>query len=70
MALASAFELEYHPVLATDLGVIQRATSLTLHDEVKQIKRMLTTLIGKVRAAAESASKPRTGDGPTSPRSD
>lgn len=51
IAVASAFELEYHVILAGDLGVLQRTTVLTLQDEVKQVKRMLTALIQRVREA-------------------
>ena len=50
IALASAFELEYHLILATELGIIQRSVSVSLLDEVKQIKRMLTSLVERVRA--------------------
>ena len=52
MALASAFELEYHLILAMDLGILRQAAALALMDEVKQVKRMLTALIDRVRAAA------------------
>ena len=49
MALASAFELEYHLILAMDLGIIKESVALSLLDEAKQIKRMLTTLTDRVR---------------------
>ena len=50
MAIASAFELEYHLILAADLAVIQRSTYVALHAEVKEVKRMLVGLIRRVRA--------------------
>ncbi len=49
IAIASAFELEYHLILAAELGVIQRSTYLELEAQVKEIKRMLTGLIARVR---------------------
>ena len=49
MALASAFELDYHLILAAELGVIQQSTFLEFESEVKQIKKMLVTLIDRVR---------------------
>ena len=61
MALASAFELEYHLILAMDLGIIQRSVALSLLDEAKQIKRMLTTLIDRVRTA-ETARRVKPAD--------
>ena len=53
MALASAFELDYHLLLAAELGVINRATFLELETEVKGVKKMLSTLIDRVRAPSD-----------------
>lgn len=55
IAVASAFELEYHLTLAAELGIIQRSTSLELHARVKEIKRMLTGLIRRVRTGESGA---------------
>jgi len=49
MAIASAFELEYHLILAAELAIIQRSTSVQLESQVKEIKRMLAGLISRVR---------------------
>ena len=47
-AMASASELEYHLLLAPDLGVLQRTTYLDLAERTKEVKRMLTVLIRRV----------------------
>ena len=49
MAMASAFELEYHRILAAELNVLSRSTCLELHGRVKEVKRMLGALINRVR---------------------
>ena len=49
MALASAFELDYHLLLACELGVIPRAAFVELQTEVQGVKKMLVTLIDRVR---------------------
>ena len=50
MALASASELEYHLLLAVDLGMLPRDTYRELDSAVTEVKRMLTSLIQQVRA--------------------
>ena len=50
IAMGSATELEYHIILARDLGLIAPTTFDALNDEVTQTKRMLTTFIQRVRA--------------------
>jgi four helix bundle protein len=50
MAMASAFELEYHLILAAELGVLQRSVCVDLYARVKELKRMLGALIKRVRA--------------------
>jgi four helix bundle protein len=52
MAMASASELEYHLLLAAELGMLPRSTYLQLETQVKEIKRMLTSLIRRVRCAS------------------
>ena len=58
MALASASELEYHLLLAVDLGMLPRRRYLELDSAVIEVKRMLTALIHNVRAR-EAALQPR-----------
>lgn len=49
IAMGSACELEYHLLLAFDLGLLQQQEHLRLTDRVGEVKRMLTALIAKVR---------------------
>lgn len=49
IAAGSASEMEYHLLLARDLGMLADETYGKLNDDVLEIKRMLTTLIKKVR---------------------
>ena len=50
IAMGSATELEYHFILAHDLGYLGESEFGSLADEVVQVKRMLTVLIRKLRA--------------------
>src|SRR5690348_6525884 len=58
MAMASASELEYHLLLAVDLGLLQRRDYEALDAAVTEVKRMLTALIRRVRSA-DTASRER-----------
>jgi four helix bundle protein len=49
MSLASAFELHYHLQLAHDLGLLSGSDHARLAARTEQIKRMLTSLLAKVR---------------------
>jgi len=49
IALGSAGELEYHLILACDLGHLPQTHGEALIDEVRQIKRMIATYMKKVR---------------------
>ena len=49
IALGSATELEYLFMLATSLGLIDKADYNKLHEEVVEIKKMLTSFIKKLR---------------------
>ncbi len=49
MAMASACEVEYHLLLSHDLKYLSSSQYATLNDSIVEIKRMLATLIGKVR---------------------
>ena len=47
MARGSASELEYHLLLAKDLGMLQAVNYQKLAERTTEIKRMLTALISK-----------------------
>ena len=50
IALGSANELEYHLLLARDLGLLQPAVHLRLAKRVQSVKSMLARLIETLRA--------------------
>ena len=50
MALGSASELEYHLLLAHDLDLLNNASYDNLNSRITEVKRMLTSLIRKLRA--------------------
>ena len=50
IAMGSASELEYHLLLAHDLEVLKSLDYERLSDEVTEVKRMLSSLIHKLRA--------------------
>jgi four helix bundle protein len=50
VAMGSASELEYHLLLARDLNVLLTPDYQRLVDEVIEVKRMLTSLIQKLKA--------------------
>ncbi|PSB33656.1 four helix bundle protein [Stenomitos frigidus] len=50
MAMGSASELEYHLLLACDLGFLETSKHQKLASEVSEVKRMLTALIQKLKA--------------------
>jgi four helix bundle protein len=50
MALGSSSELEYHLLLAHDLNMLDETFYDNLKDRVIELKRMLTSLIQKLRA--------------------
>ena len=50
IALGSASELEYHLLLARDLNFLKTPEYQPLADEATEIKRMLASLIRKLRA--------------------
>ncbi|MCP4246416.1 MAG: four helix bundle protein [bacterium] len=49
IAMASASELDYHCLLAHDLGFLTVEGHIRLAEMVTEVKRMLATLIGKLR---------------------
>jgi four helix bundle protein len=50
IAMGSASEVEYHCVLAHDLGLLELDDYEKLISETVEVKRMLAALIGKLRA--------------------
>ena len=50
MAMGSASELEYHLLLSRDLNYIKQTDYEDLNNQVINIKRMLTTLIKRLKA--------------------
>jgi four helix bundle protein len=50
IALGSASELEYHLLLAHDLGYLPDATYQTLAEQTQEVKRMLTGFIKRLSA--------------------
>ena len=50
MAAGSASEVEYHLLLSRDLEFLQSADFQRLTDEVVEVKRMLSSLMQKLRA--------------------
>ena len=51
MAMGSASELEYHLLLARDLNLLSNDVHHRLAEDTTEIKRVLTSLIRKVRGA-------------------
>ncbi|HVH88201.1 MAG TPA: four helix bundle protein [Terriglobales bacterium] len=51
IALGSESELEYQLILAQDLGFLIADIAQDLSERVRDVGRMLTSLIGKVRSA-------------------
>ncbi|MCP4646057.1 MAG: four helix bundle protein [bacterium] len=49
IAMGSASELEYHLILARDLGLLDPETYQSLTDKVVSTKRMLGKLLGRLR---------------------
>ena len=52
IAMGSASELEYRILLARDLAYIPDTEHLQLKEQVVEVKRMLASLIGKLKADA------------------
>jgi len=50
IAIGSAYEVEYHILLAKDLGLISKEPNELLEVHIIEIKRMLAALLLKVRA--------------------
>jgi four helix bundle protein len=50
IAVGSASELEYHLLLARDLQLLNRSDYQRLADETVEVKRMLASVMQKLRA--------------------
>ena len=50
IAMGSASELEYHLLLARDLGLLDSSDYERSAQDVTEVKRMLTSLIQRVKA--------------------
>ncbi len=50
IALGSASELEYHLLLARDLGYLKSESYETMQIDTIEVKKMLTSLLHKLRA--------------------
>ncbi|HEX9425829.1 MAG TPA: four helix bundle protein [Pyrinomonadaceae bacterium] len=50
IAMGSAYEVEYHVLLAKDLGFISTDSYAQLETHIVEVKRMLAALLLKVRA--------------------
>ena len=55
IAMGSASELSYHLLLARDLGFLKEPDFIRLDNELAEVRRMLTTLTVKVKAAGSSS---------------
>jgi four helix bundle protein len=53
MSLRSAAELEYHLLLARDVGLLPRPRHERLDASTQEVKRMLTGLIQKIKGKAK-----------------
>ncbi len=49
-AMGSASEVEYHLLLARDLGFLDTKTHQRLPEQTTEVKRMLASFLGKLRA--------------------
>ena len=51
IGVGSAYELEYHTLLARDLCLVSQKSYDRLEEQIVEVKRMLAALLRKVRAA-------------------
>ncbi len=65
VAAGSASELHYHLILAHDLGLLEQSQFKSLESETIGLKRMLASLIEKVRSERKQP-PPEKGNGPGS----
>lgn len=58
MAVGSASELEYHTILARDLHYLQEDLAETIIADAQEVRRMLSSLIQKVRRVQKPPRRP------------
>lgn len=59
-ALNSGFELEYHLIIARDIGVLAEAESISLEREAIEVRRMIYGLLNRIAESdGERAKAPR-----------
>lgn len=52
IAMGSASELEYHVILAEELGFLKKEDSASLNNRIIEVKRMITMLMQKVKVTS------------------
>lgn len=50
IGMGSAYEVEYHSLLARDLGLVNAETHRRLENQIIEVKRMLAALLAKVKS--------------------
>lgn len=50
IGMGSAYEVEYHSLLARDLGLVSAENHRRLENQIIEVKRMLAALLVKVKA--------------------
>jgi four helix bundle protein len=55
MAMGSASDLDYHLLLATDLGYVERKSASRIEQQLMSVRKMLTVLDQKLHGTAEQA---------------
>lgn len=61
IAAGSASELEYHLLLAKDLGMVDVESHTKILDKLTELRHMLTALIGRVRNTPQGTPTQRKG---------
>lgn len=55
MAMGSASEVDYHLLLATDLGYVERKSATRIEQQLMSVRKMLTVLDQKLHGTSEQA---------------
>jgi four helix bundle protein len=58
ISMGSACEVEYHLLLAKDLGYLANEKYLAVNEEVCRVKKMLTSLLRSLRSPSSSGRRP------------
>jgi four helix bundle protein len=58
IAMGSASELDYHLLLATDLGYVERKSAARIEQQLISVRKMLTALDQKLHGSPADKSKP------------